>query len=241
MQRFGTERLWAAMAMLAATGGCAWEPRDLRPWAATGTAALLERGADRTDAPEAEHVIAEGLAFWDGRPSLGGVWVAAAGVAWSGPVLILDRTTGREAVGHLYPREGPAAEGEPPLRLSSRAAEALGLGGGRLADLVVRPAPADVDPVPIPTPVAAPARAATVAQRGGSVRAPTRRPPPVAAAPARPRPERIAAADPDAVWLEPVPDALGVYRITGHAPISPPDPAPTIQMAAVDPRREGPR
>ncbi|WP_342768115.1 SPOR domain-containing protein [Jannaschia seohaensis] len=64
------------------------------------------------------------LALWDGRPSLGGVWVASPDVREPERVIIRNQETGEFVVGALFKRErlGPG----PRLQLSSDAAAALG-------------------------------------------------------------------------------------------------------------------
>lgn len=62
-------------------------------------------------------------ALWDGRPSLGGVWVAAPGVAQPERVIIRNEENGNIVIGALFrrERENPG----PRLQLSSDAANAL--------------------------------------------------------------------------------------------------------------------
>ena len=76
-----------------------------------------------------------GEALWDGRPSLGGVWVAHPDAPAPGRVLIRHEASGEEVTGALFRREGGSAG--PPLQVSSDAAEALGLVAGRPATLSV--------------------------------------------------------------------------------------------------------
>ncbi|MFZ1662836.1 MAG: SPOR domain-containing protein, partial [Paracoccaceae bacterium] len=74
-------------------------------------------------------------ALWDGRPSLGGVWVAHTSVKDPERVLILNPANGKSVVGALFRREidNPG----PPLQLSSDAAEALGMLAGQPATIKV--------------------------------------------------------------------------------------------------------
>lgn len=109
----------------------------------------------------------EDRGLWDGRPSLGGVWVAAPDVTDPERVLIRMPETGKSVVGALFRREREFAG--PPLQLSSEAAEALGIYAG--APTVVKvvalrraeapdlsaalPPPPAATPVQRPTPVVA--------------------------------------------------------------------------------------
>ncbi|MEJ8561042.1 SPOR domain-containing protein [Yoonia sp. GPGPB17] len=77
--------------------------------------------------------------LWDGRPSLGGVWVAHPEVTDPERVVIRNSESGQEIIGALFrrERENPG----PLLQVSSDAAEALGLLPGsptRLEVVVLR-------------------------------------------------------------------------------------------------------
>ena len=77
--------------------------------------------------------------LWDGRPSLGGVWVAHPEVTDPERVVIRNTESGQEIIGALFrrERENPG----PLLQVSSDAAEALGLLPGaptRLEVVVLR-------------------------------------------------------------------------------------------------------
>ncbi len=73
--------------------------------------------------------------LWDGRPSLGGVWVAHPEVRDPERVVIRNTESGREIVGALFrrERENPG----PLLQVSSDAAEALGMLAGSPSPLEV--------------------------------------------------------------------------------------------------------
>ncbi|MCB2116044.1 MAG: SPOR domain-containing protein [Rhodobacteraceae bacterium] len=85
------------------------------------------------EAPNVFNMTGAGL--WDGRPSLGGVWVAHTDVKDPERVMIRNTKNGKSVVGALFRRErdnpGPA------LQVSSDAAEALGMLAGQPADLSV--------------------------------------------------------------------------------------------------------
>lgn len=67
--------------------------------------------------------------LWDGRPSLGGVWVAYPGVTDPQRVVIRNETNGKSTVGALFrrERENPG----PKIQLSSDAADKLGILAGQ--------------------------------------------------------------------------------------------------------------
>jgi cell division septation protein DedD len=95
-----------------------------------GAAPASERDVE---APEVFDVADEGL--WDGRPSLGGVWVAHPGATDPERVIIRNTETGRFVIGALFrrERENPG----PPLQVSSEAAAALDLLAGNPTNLQV--------------------------------------------------------------------------------------------------------
>lgn len=74
-------------------------------------------------------------ALWDGRPSLGGVWVAATNVSDPMRVIIRNPANGKFVIGALFRRE--ADNPGPKLQISSDAADALGLVAGEPATINV--------------------------------------------------------------------------------------------------------
>ena len=74
-------------------------------------------------------------ALWDGRPSLGGVWVAAANVSDPMRVIMRNPANGKFVIGALFRRE--ADNPGPKLQISSDAADALGLMAGEPATISV--------------------------------------------------------------------------------------------------------
>ncbi len=99
----------------------------------TTSAAPQEAQASEVEAPEVFQLNAQAL--WDGRPSLGGVWVAAPNVTDPERVVIRHADTGAEVVGALFrrERENPG----PPIQVSSDAAAALGLIAGQPAPVSI--------------------------------------------------------------------------------------------------------
>ncbi|WP_299283315.1 SPOR domain-containing protein [uncultured Tateyamaria sp.] len=73
--------------------------------------------------------------LWDGRPSLGGVWVAHPDVTEPERVIIRNTTNDKFVVGALFRRERDIPG--PRLQISSDAAEALGMLAGAPAQLNV--------------------------------------------------------------------------------------------------------
>jgi rare lipoprotein A len=86
-----------------------------------------------TEAPDTFLVTEAGL--WDGRPSLGGIWVAHPSVTSPQRVLIRNTTNNREVVGALFRRERDNPG--PRLQLSSDAADRLGILAGQPTQLRV--------------------------------------------------------------------------------------------------------
>lgn len=99
--------------------------------AAPATSARL---VDRdVEAPEIFQT--EDKALWDGRPSLGGVWVASPEARDPERVILRNPANGKFVVGGLFRREESLPG--PKLQLSSDAAEALGLLAGEPAAISV--------------------------------------------------------------------------------------------------------
>lgn len=97
-----------------------------------------KRGTSRTveedvEAPEVFAVTAQGL--WDGRPSLGGIWVAHPDVGDPERVIIRNTSNGRSVVGALFRRERDVPG--PVLQISSDAAAELDLVAGKPQELSV--------------------------------------------------------------------------------------------------------
>lgn len=107
------------------------------------------------EAPDVFSASEEGL--WDGRPSLGGVWVAHPDVSEPERVIIRNSSNDKFVVGALFRRERDIPG--PRLQISSDAAEALGMLAGAPADLNVtalRKEEIALDPLPEEDAVTAP-------------------------------------------------------------------------------------
>ncbi len=85
------------------------------------------------EAPDVFQVTDKGL--WDGRPSLGGVWVAHPDSKDPERVIIRNESNGKFVIGALFRRERETPG--PILQVSSDAAEALGMLAGSPATLNV--------------------------------------------------------------------------------------------------------
>jgi len=101
--------------------------------AATGASQSVELVERDVEAPEVFQVTEDGL--WDGRPSLGGVWVAHPDVSDPERVIIRNEDNGNFVIGALFRRERDNPG--PRLQVSSDAADALGLLAGAPQELNV--------------------------------------------------------------------------------------------------------
>lgn len=199
---------------------------DTAPAAATPTP-LLSRAQPKGDVEAPELFQANDMALWDGRPSLGGVWVAASDVKDPERVIMRNPANGKSVVGALFrrERENPG----PRLQLSSDAAEALGLLAGQPARISVvalkqaATAPAS-EAAPAPTAPEASKDGAAIAKATSAALAkpaPAPVPAPVKA-PAKPAAKGAVAASPVAAPAAPV-KAVAAPPAATPAPV----PAPT--------------
>ncbi len=118
----------------------------------TATATSVELVETDVEAPEIFQVTAEGL--WDGRPSLGGVWVAHPDVTQPERVIIRNESNGTFVIGALFrrERENPG----PVIQVSSDAAEALQMLAGAPVTLNVTALRREEAATPAEDPAAAP-------------------------------------------------------------------------------------
>ncbi|MFN4099195.1 MAG: SPOR domain-containing protein [Pararhodobacter sp.] len=91
---------------------------------------VIERDVEAPDVFQAQEA-----ALWDGRPSLGGVWVAHPGAQDPERVMIRNPATGSTVIGALFRRERDNPG--PRFQVSSEAASALGLLAGAPAEIQV--------------------------------------------------------------------------------------------------------
>lgn len=161
----------------------------------TQSTKLIERDVE---APEIFSATEQGL--WDGRPSLGGVWVAHPDVKEPERVIIRNQANGKFVIGALFRRERELPG--PRLQISSDAAAALNILAGAPTELNVtalrrEETAVPTDPVPAPQTtdtVAAPAEVSEttldpIAAAGAAIEAAPATP--VAKAPA-PKPAKAA-------------------------------------------------
>ncbi|MEM6467210.1 MAG: SPOR domain-containing protein [Pseudomonadota bacterium] len=94
------------------------------------TTKLVERDVE---APDVFQVTESGL--WDGRPSLGGVWVAHPDVTEPERVIIRNTANSKFVIGALFKRE--RENPGPSIQVSSDAADALGMLAGAPSQLNV--------------------------------------------------------------------------------------------------------
>ncbi|MCC5971059.1 MAG: SPOR domain-containing protein [Pararhodobacter sp.] len=119
--------LASALALGMVLGGCAMSlPGGGAQRAGSGVDMLTPTGRSverDTEAPEVFSMEESGL--WDGRPSLGGVWVAHPGAESPERVLIRNTQNGETVIGALFRRERDNPG--PRFQVSSEAANALGI------------------------------------------------------------------------------------------------------------------
>lgn len=150
-----TRRLALILGGALALAGC--DDANLPGFLASGgtkspAANTSSRAVERdVEAPEIFQVTDGGL--WDGRPSLGGVWVAHPDVKDPERVIIRNESNSKFVIGVVY-RPERATPG-PKFQVSSDAADALGMLAGQPATLNVtalkreeQPEPASVEEAP---------------------------------------------------------------------------------------------
>ncbi|WP_293575138.1 SPOR domain-containing protein [Phaeobacter sp.] len=132
-------RLMVALSALTVMAACAdstplafLTPKDKAADAVepSSSTRLVER---EIEAPEVFQVTESGL--WDGRPSLGGVWVAHPDAKDPEQVIIRNQANGKFVIGALFRRERDIPG--PRLQVSSDAAEALEMLAGAPVELNV--------------------------------------------------------------------------------------------------------
>jgi len=104
------------------------------------------------EAPEVFRAAETGL--WDGRPSLGGVWVAHPDVTDPERVIVVNEANGQSVIGALFrrERENPG----PRIQVSSDAATELGMLAGQPTQLTVTALRREVVAAPAGTAAALP-------------------------------------------------------------------------------------
>lgn len=146
------------------------------PNSAPRTGEVVEQDVE---APEVFSERDKGL--WDGRPSLGGVWVAHPDVDAPERVIIRNAETGRETVGALFKRE--RMNPGPVFQVSAEAAEAVGMLAGAPTGLeVVALRTEEISPEPAASPEMTPSAdaGANADSAGTDTPAPAAQPAPTA-------------------------------------------------------------
>ncbi|KIC15044.1 SPOR domain-containing protein [Leisingera sp. ANG-Vp] len=137
-------RIAAAVTSLLVLAGCENGPKlgflEPKPEAAATVGGSGTKASSRTklverdvEAPDVFQVTEAGL--WDGRPSIGGVWVAHPDTKDPERVIIRNNANGQFVIGALFRREREIPG--PRLQVSSDAASALGLLAGAPVELNV--------------------------------------------------------------------------------------------------------
>jgi len=158
MQGYRIARVIVLFTSAAALSGCEdgftfQSPKKAPP--SEETVPKAATGVVEVEAPEKLQLSGKGL--WDGRPSLGGVWVAHADVSDPQRVLIRNTENNRAVEGALFrrERENPG----PPIQVSADAAAAIGMLAGNPTELeLIALRREKVEP---PAPEPKPAEAAT--------------------------------------------------------------------------------
>ncbi|MGB1180323.1 MAG: SPOR domain-containing protein, partial [Lentibacter algarum] len=116
-QKTGTK--WAACGILIALlAGCVG--LDLGEDTSTDAPSMVTNLVERdVEAPDVVNISEAGL--WDGRPSLGGIWVAHPDAKDPEKVIIRNPQNGKFVIGALFGREREFSG--PSLQLSSDAAD----------------------------------------------------------------------------------------------------------------------
>lgn len=128
----GTALVLVALAL----AGCAADPRSAsRAGSALDLTVPAPARVVERDMPAPEVFDLSEAGLWDGRPSLGGVWVAHPDATDPERVSIRNTQTGAEVIGALFrrERENPG----PRFQISSEAAAALGIVAGQPATIQV--------------------------------------------------------------------------------------------------------
>lgn len=133
MNRQGYGLLAGAVGAALVLAGCQTGSSSVSGKSAAGDAQGIVTMEKDIESPEAFNMTGESL--WDGRPSLGGVWVAHTSVKDPERVLIRNTKNGKSVVGALFRRERDNPG--PSVQVSSDAAEALGMLAGQPANLSI--------------------------------------------------------------------------------------------------------
>ena len=186
---------------------------------------LIDRDVEAPDVFQASD-----SALWDGRPSLGGVWVASPDAVDPERVIMRNPANGKFVIGALFKRERDNPG--PSLQISSDAAAALGMLAGQPAQISVtalrrEEAPAEVS---ASAPILDAAETVQPETLAGAANAPA--PQPLAQQPLAPQPTGTVAT----TALAPAPAAdIAAATAAALAPAAPSAPAAPVINAATGP------
>ena len=164
--------------------------------------AATRGAAQEVEAPEVFQ--ATDSALWDGRPSLGGIWVASPDTQDPERVVMFNPATGKTVTGALFRRERDNPG--PKLQVSSDAAEALGMLAGQPTEIRVTA----LRKVEVAAPAPATPASADAAPAGG-------KPAPDAAETAALATAALGAADAQSAAPTAAPTAAGTAAVAGEA------------------------
>lgn len=174
---------------------------------------LVERDVE---SPDVFQVTEAGL--WDGRPSLGGVWVAHPDAQDPERVIIRNSSNGKFVIGALFRREREIPG--PRIQASSDAAAALGMLAGAPVELQVTALRREAAPEE-PAPEEAPAPAITIEAAAPSAVSETALDPIAGAAAAidapAPAPAKPTAAKPGVSPLDKPYIQIGIFSVEANA------------------------
>lgn len=122
------------------------KPGTVQPTKAKPSAKSVKLVDRDVEAPEV--FSATDMALWDGRPSLGGVWVASPDAVDPERVILRNAANGKFVIGALFRRERDNPG--PTLQISSDAATALGLLAGQPGKISVTALRREEAPVTAP-------------------------------------------------------------------------------------------
>ena len=136
MARAGIREILFSLAAAGLLTGCVDGSGNSGAGDGAGFAAAPAKKKSGNQDVEAPDVFeATDSALWDGRPSLGGIWVAAPEVTNPERAIMFNPATGKSVTGALFKRERDNPG--PRLQLSSDAAEALGILAGQPTEIRV--------------------------------------------------------------------------------------------------------
>ncbi|WP_050518660.1 SPOR domain-containing protein [Pseudorhodobacter antarcticus] len=131
MARASTQAFLMATAAAFLLAGCQpgsnpFASKETAPEGSVASATSIRLVDRDVEAPKVFQVSDDAL--WDGRPSLGGVWVASPDAVDPERVILRNPANGKFVIGALFRRE--RLNPGPPLQISSDAAAALGILAG---------------------------------------------------------------------------------------------------------------